>query len=196
MLGGLIKFKKGMTTALNWLLIAAVLFLVCDVILGVVSRWLGSVVVQISINTEWEPWPWLPTGQIKWTEELARFLLIWVALLGGAVAFGTKGHLGVDYFVGKFDASARKLMAIVVHLIVLFFAGAVFVYGGWCFVSRTLASGQTTSALPMKMGHIYLALPIAGIFMLIYTIENLIETLMTPAEALYEAETDSVGEVE
>ncbi len=194
MLDGLIKFKKWMTTALNWVLITAVLFLVCDVVLGVVTRWLGSLVVQISMNTGWEPWPWLPTGQIGWTEELARFLLIWISLLGGAVAFGIKGHLGVDYFVEKFDVSARKLMAVVVHLIVLFFVGAIFVYGGWSFVHHTLVNGQTTSALPLKMGHIYLALPISGIFMLIYTIENLFETLVTPTAKLYE--TSAAGEVD
>ena len=170
MLAALVKFKKGMTVALNSGLILAVFLLVVDVVWGVFTRYVMG-------------------EQAKWTEELARFLLIWVSLLGGAVAFGTKGHLGVDYFVGKFDPSARKMMAVVVHLIVLFFAGAIFVYGGWRVVSDTLALGQTTSALPLKMGYIYLALPIAGVFMVIYTIENLIEPLVTPASELHEAES-------
>lgn len=167
MLNGLIRFKKGMTVVLNAGLIIAVFLLVADVVWGVFTRYVMG-------------------EQAKWTEELARFLLIWVSLLGGAVAFGTKGHLGVDYFVGKFDPEVRKLMAIIVHLIVLFFAGAIFVYGGWRVVSDTLALGQTTSALPLKMGYIYLALPIAGLFMVIYTIENLIETWITPATELHE----------
>ncbi len=175
MLAGLLKFKKWMTTALNWGLIIAVFLLVIDVVWGVFTRYVMG-------------------EQAKWTEELARFLLIWVSLLGGAVAFGTKGHLGVDYFVGKFDPSARKLMAIIVHLIVLFFAGSIFVYGGWRVVSDTLAMGQTTSALPLKMGYIYLALPIAGVFMVIYTIENLVESLVTPADQLHEA--DAAKEVD
>lgn len=194
MLSGLLKFKKWMTTTLNWGLIIAVLLLVASVVWGVLTRSLGSMVVSISNNTGWEPWNWLPTGQAKWTEELARFLLIWVALLGGAVAFGTKGHLGVDYFVGKFDAEARKLMAVVAHLIVLFFAGSIFLYGGWRVVSDTLTMEQTTSALQWKMGYVYLALPIAGVFMVLYTIENLIETLVTPASEMHEPE--AAGEVE
>ncbi len=175
MLAGLIKFKKWMTAALNSGLIIAVFLLVVDVVWGVFTRYVMG-------------------EQAKWTEELARFLLIWVSLLGGAVAFGTKGHLGVDYFVGKFDPSARKMMAVVVHLIVLFFAVSIFLCGGWRVVSDTLALGQTTSALPLKMGYIYLALPIAGIFMVLYTIENLIETWVTPASELHEA--DSAEEVE
>jgi TRAP-type C4-dicarboxylate transport system permease small subunit len=63
-------------------------------------------------------------------------------------------------------------------LVVLFFAGSIFVYGGSRIVYDALAMEQMTPALGWKMGHVYLALPIAGIFMVIYTIENLIETLM------------------
>ena len=188
MLAALVKFKKGMTTALNGGLIIAVFLLVLSVVWGVLTRWTGSLVVSISEKTGWEPWNWLPTGQANWTEELARFLLIWVSLLGGAVAFGTKGHLGVDYFVGKFDVEARKLMAVIVHLIVLFFAVAIFVYGGWRVVADTLAMDRMTSALRWKMGHVYLALPISGIFMILYTVENLIETLVTPASELHESD--------
>jgi TRAP-type C4-dicarboxylate transport system permease small subunit len=194
MLASLLKFKKWMTAALNGGLMLAVLMLVASVVWGVLTRSIGSMIVFISSRTGWEPWSWLPTGQASWTEELARFLLIWVALLGGAVAFGTKGHLGVDYFVGKFDPEARKLMAVAAHLIVLFFAVAIFLYGGWRVVSDTLAMGQTTSALPLKMGHVYLALPIAGVFMVLYTLENLIETLAAPASETHGA--DGAGGVD
>lgn len=163
MLDNLLKLKKWMTTVLNLVLILAVLLLVLDVCWGVFSRFVIG-------------------EQTKWTEELARFLLVWVALLGGAVAFGTKGHLGVDYFVGKFDPEARKLMSIISQLIVLFFAAAIFVYGGGRVVVDALAMEQMTPALGWKMGYVYLALPIAGIFMVLYTIENLVETLILKLE--------------
>jgi len=159
MLDGLLKFKKAMTIALNWLLIVAVALLVLDVVWGVFTRYVMG-------------------GQAKWTEELARFLLIWVSLIGGAVAFGTKGHLGVDYFVDKFDPSMRKVMAVVSNLIVLFFAGAIFLYGGSRVVSDALSMEQMTPALGWKMGHVYLALPIAGVFVILFTLENLIEIFM------------------
>ncbi len=163
MLERMLKFKQGLTLLLNWALIAAVTLLVFDVCWGVFTRFVMG-------------------EQAKWTEELARFLLVWVTLLGGAVAFGTKGHLGVDYFVGKFDSDVQRLMSIVVHVIVLFFAGAIFIYGGGRVVFDALAMEQVTPALGWKMGYVYLALPIAGIFMTIYTVENLMETLATSAE--------------
>jgi len=163
MQAALFKFKQGMTTMLNWALIAAVLLLVLDVCWGVFTRFIMG-------------------EQAKWTEELARFLLVWVSLLGGAVAFGTRGHLGVDYFVGKFDPEVQKLMSIVVHIVVLFSAASIFASGGSRVVGDALAMEQMTPALGWKMGHVYLALPIAGIFMVIYTIENLIETLTSKVE--------------
>jgi len=169
MLKRLLQFKKWMTKALDAVLIVAVGLLVLDVVWGVFTRYAMG-------------------AQAKWTEELARFLLVWVALLGGAVAFGTKGHLGVDFFVGKFHPDARKLMAIVGHVIVLFFAGAVFLYGGIRVVADALAMEQMTPALGWKMGHVYLALPIAGVFMTLFTVENLLEAIATPAASLHEAE--------
>jgi len=39
------------------------------------------------------------------------------------------------------------------------------------------------------MGHVYLALPIAGMFMVLYTIENLIETLAAPSSEMHEGES-------
>lgn len=175
MIKTLIRFKKGMTQLLEWVLIVAVSLLVLDVVLGVFTRYVMG-------------------EQAKWTEELARFLLIWVTLLGGAVAFGAKGHLGVDYFVEKLEPSARKLMTMLGHLVVLIFAGAVFLYGGWQVVSDALKMEQTTPALEWKMGYVYLALPVAGVFMLIYTLENMIETWVTPAGQLHES--DEIVEVD
>ena len=163
------QFKTWMTKGLEFALIIAVGLLVVDVVWGVFTRYaLGQ--------------------QANWTEELARFLLVWVSLLGGAVAFGTKSHLGVDYFVSRFHQDARKAIAVVGHLVVLFFAGAIFLYGGGQVVSDALAMEQMTPALGWKMGYVYLALPISGVFMVLYTLENLIETLTTPAATIHESE--------
>ena len=180
MLNVLISVKKRLTQLLNVLLIVTVLLLVASVVWGVVTRSLGSLITKISQSTGWQPWNWLPTGQADWTEELARFLLVWVSLIGAAVAFGTKAHLGVDFFVNKLDPAARKLTAIFSHITVLFFAIAIFIIGGSSIVHNALAVQQTTPALGWKMGYVYLALPIAGGFMLIYTLENLLETMLTP----------------
>jgi TRAP-type C4-dicarboxylate transport system permease small subunit len=150
--------KDGLTRGLELLIIATMAILVVDVVWGVFSRYaLGE--------------------QTKWTEELARFLLVWVALLGGALAFRSKAHLGVDYFVNRLHPDARRLTAVVADLVVLFFAAAVLLLGGASVVREALALEQTTPALGWKMGYVYLALPISGFFVVLYTVDNLMETL-------------------
>ncbi len=163
MLKSMLVVRKWITYALEVLLIVAVAALVLDVVWGVFTRYVMG-------------------EQAKWTEELARFLLVWVALIGGALAFGVKGHLGVDYFVEKFHPDARKLIAVVGHVVVLFFAVSVFIYGGSRIVSDALALEQMTPALGWKMGHVYFALPLSGVFMTLFTLENLIETLSQSEE--------------
>ena len=157
----LLKWKKRLISVLNMVLIVAVALLLVDVVLGVFTRYVMG-------------------EQARWTEELARFLLIWVSLLGGAVAFGEKAHLGVDFFVSKFHVEGRKITAVFVHLVVLFFAMTIFLYGGGRMVIDALVMEQTTPALGWKMGYIYLALPISGFFIVLFTIENLIETCVVP----------------
>ena len=154
------KSRLAMCRLLEWVLILAVAVLVFDVLWGVFTRYALS-------------------GQAKWSEELARFLLVWISLLGGAVAFGEKAHLGVDYFVGKFDPASRKFITIVGQLIVLFFAISIFIVGGSRLVADTLTIGQTTPALGLEMGHVYLAVPIAGVFIILFAIEQMLETLLT-----------------
>ena len=161
------QLKTMLTKTLELGVTVAVGVLVVNVVCGILTRYLFG-------------------EQAKWTGELACFMLIWISLLGGALAFGTKGHLGVDYFVGLLHPSARKLMGIVTHLLVLFFAVSIFIYGGLHVVRETLSLGQVTPALGWQMGYVYLALPIAGCFMVLYTLEHLLEDIQTPADQLHE----------
>ena len=177
MLRTLKLLKTALTRTLEFALIVAVAALVGSVVWGVMTRASGDFVANYSGGSVDGIWGWLPSGQAPWTEELAKFLLIWVSLLGGAVAFGRHSHLGVDYFVGKLDKSASQWSQMLVHGIVLFFAIAVLVVGGVRVVSNTLAMEQVTPVLGWKMGHVYLALPIAGAFVALYTLDSALETM-------------------
>jgi len=107
--------------------------------------------------------------QSLWTEELATFLLMWVALLGAAVALGLGRHLGIDYFVGKISKGKRTFIDIIVFLLILLFAGYVMLYGGIDLVTRTFMLGQVSPVWKIKMGYVYLAVPVSGFFMMIYS---------------------------
>ncbi len=107
----------------------------------------------------------------SWTEELAIILLIWVSLLGASVGFLRFSHLGVDYFVKKLSERNRAVTDMVVYVLIAFFAGYVMIYGGYKIVLMTLMFEQRSAALGIKMGYVYLALPISGFFIVLFSVE-------------------------
>lgn len=113
----------------------------------------------------------------SYTEEIARFLLIWIGLLGAAHAYRQNMHLGIDFFVQKFDQSTQKKIRIFVLLSCAFFAISVFIVGGINLANITLQLKQHSAALGIKMGYIYFVLPITGGLILLYTGELLLKTI-------------------
>ncbi len=105
----------------------------------------------------------------SWTEELATFLLIWVALLGAAVALNRGAHLGIDYFVGMLDRVTQVYIEMFVFLCIIIFSIGVMVYGGLDLVRVTFQLQQQSPALNLEMGYVYLAVPISGGFMALYS---------------------------
>jgi len=113
-------------------------------------------------------------AQGTWTDELARYLLVWVSLIGGALMYREHGHLGVDYFVGKFDPEAQRVTAIIVELIVFGFALFVLGYGGFTLMSEAFRAGETTTSLGIQVGWLHIATPLSGIFMAAFALEHVI----------------------
>ena len=113
----------------------------------------------------------------SWTEELAIFLLIWVSLLAAAVALNRGAHLGIDYFVGKLPPKQRLYTEVIVFACVALFSFFVMVGGGLGLVKSTLELGQQSPALGIKVGYVYLAIPISGFFLVLYSVIGLVERL-------------------
>lgn len=172
----LIRAKKAMVKLLELTVIVLFAVLILDVLWGVLSRASGGMVAGL-IERGYQPWAILPRGQTPWTEEVAINLLMWVSLLGASVAYGTKAHLGVDYFVGKLHPQAQTLVEILVNLIVGIFSILILIGGGYVLVSKSLQGGGILPALQIKIGYTYLAVPISGLFILLFSIENIVEVI-------------------
>jgi TRAP-type C4-dicarboxylate transport system permease small subunit len=131
-----------------------------------------------------------------WTEELAVFMLIWVSLLGAAVALSRGAHLGIDYFVGKLPPRMRVATEVLVFFCVAAFSLLVMVVGGVDLVASTLELGQESPALRVKVGYVYLAIPISGFFLTLYAVIGLVERVRGlsgggPAPAEHVTSTDA-----
>ena len=99
------------------------------------------------------------------TEELARFGLVWLGLLGASYGFGQRAHLAIELI------PRTRLLELIVAASVAAFAILVLVVGGLRLVYATLALGQTSAALQIERGYVYLALPLSGALILFYTLE-------------------------
>lgn len=116
------------------------------------------------------------------TEELARFLLIWIGLFGGAYGYHTNAHLGLDILTNKLNTTAQNAVALLSHVLIMGFAIVVMVIGGYSLVSLTFEPAQVSAALEIQMGYIYSAVPIAGVtivFIALMKISNLLSQLFS-----------------
>lgn len=107
------------------------------------------------------------------TDELARFLLIWVSFLGAAYASGKHMHLAIDLFSEKLTPSGRKKLNILIKLIIIVFVTAVLLIGGSMLVYYTYTYKQLTSALQIPIAYIYLIAPISGLLIIYYKISDI-----------------------
>lgn len=138
----------------------------------VFERSLIVVMAALVIDVVWQVFTRYVLGhQSSWTEELATMLLMWGALLGACVAFARGTHLGFDFFVKKLDAPSQQAVEKYVHAVTALFGG-ILTFGGYELVAGTLATNQISPALGVRMGYVYLALPISGVFVLLLSLQR------------------------
>ncbi|PKA98179.1 TRAP-type C4-dicarboxylate transport system permease small subunit [Flavobacteriaceae bacterium MAR_2009_75] len=137
------------------LLVVVFGLLVIDVVWQVVSRY---VVGQSS----------------SFTEEFARFSLIWLTVLGAAHINGSKdGHLSMDFLLSKLPADRKVKRQKIIQILMALFALIIMVIGGGNLVYITLTLGQTSSALQLPLGVVYAIVPISGLIIIFFSIYNI-----------------------
>ncbi|WP_108669131.1 TRAP transporter small permease [Peribacillus acanthi] len=116
---------------------------------------------------------------IVWTDELARYSFIWVVFIGSVAVLKRKKHITIEFLS---SVSKPKWMRLVNTLISLCLIGIfiVLIRFGFQIVSNTW--GVPTTSLGIPTGLVYLAVPIAGTLMLIYTIIHLIQNWRNKGE--------------
>lgn len=109
------------------------------------------------------------------TDELARFLFMWLALIGGAYTYGQGRHLAIDLLPLSLQGRSRQIVEAMITLLIVGFALLIMVKGGGQLMQKTLASGQISPSLQLKMGWVYGAVPISGLIICAYGIGNLLK---------------------
>ncbi len=140
---------------LTWALVATVAILIIPVTLQIVSRFSHMLPGFMAVP------------HYIWTEELSRFLFIWMVMIGAMIGIRENAHFDVDVWP-EYGAKGQAILKIVSHVGVLIFA-LVFVYWGIKFVQFGWA--QTSELADLPMNWIFAAWPITGITWIIFTAE-------------------------
>lgn len=118
-------------------------------------------------------------GSLPWSEEFARYVMIYLVYLGTSVGVKRGSLIAVEAFSTLLPKKLRKAVDILALLLSMVFFIILVVYG--TKIVRTTFI-QTSPAMMVRMGYIYAAIVIGGILMLIHGLSNLAKLLFAKSE--------------
>ncbi|MBM7704391.1 TRAP transporter small permease [Metabacillus iocasae] len=107
-----------------------------------------------------------------WTEEVAKYSFIWSVFMGAAVMVNRREHFSFDFLVQKLKGTKKTALLIVIDTIVFLFTVALFYYG--IEAVQNFWNYTWTSLPQLKMGYVWVVIPITGLTMAIYSLNHLI----------------------
>ncbi len=161
------------------------------VLLNLVNQILSRLIIVLSsllvICVVWQVLSrYVLTSPSTATDELARFLFMWVGLLAAAYGVNVKSHLAIDLLTMNLTGKRKDFSDLIIEIAIALFSAVAMVYGGIGLVAKTLETGQISPAMGLEMGYIYLCLPISGAVILFYSVIAIwekINTLLASSEA-------------
>ena len=149
------KYREKIDSFLAWTLVIIMSLMVINVLWQVFSRFILG-------------------DPSSYTEELARYLMIWVGVLGAAYVSGKNKHVAIDYIPSKFSKTNQFKVKKLVTWIIMIFAFFAFIIGGSRLVYITYILEQFSPALQIPLAFVYLVIPISGILIVYYKINEII----------------------
>ena len=127
---------------------------------------LAVMAILVFMQVLFRYWLHLP---LDWGEEVSRYLFIWGAMLGAAVAMKRRSHFGIDLLVKVLPSSVQRCVAIGINLCICALMSLVVVQG----TKLTIINfSQISPTLAIPMGVPYAAIPVSAVLMLISTVSE------------------------
>ncbi|MGB5346822.1 MAG: TRAP transporter small permease [Woeseia sp.] len=147
-------------------------------LLGFVDRLLGQLLALLMlvmvISVAWQVLSrYLFVVPAAWTEELARFLLIWIGMLGAAYAYRHGSHIGLDLLPGRLQGEQKTRLIRLTHFVCLAFALTVMVLGGGALMSLTWELRQYSAAMGLPVAVVYAVIPASGLLICLYALAGM-----------------------
>ncbi len=120
--------------------------MVLDVLFGVINRFILKLTVS-------------------WTEEVARYLMIWICMIGSTIALKEGTHVAVNLFIQKFNKRNRNVIVFINNVLIFAF---LIIPAFWGIQLCFSQMGQTSPALRISMFWPFLAVPVGSIIMILH----------------------------
>ena len=140
--------KRILSNSVEWVCMALMVVLSVDLLLGVFSRY-------VLVRT------------FTWYDEIARVCFVWLTLLGAAVGVKRQAHFRLLIVVDRLSPQLRQSTVILLPLVVILFAGVLIQQG---LVFLELGKFQQTPVMGMPKTWVYVAIPIGGALMILYSL--------------------------
>jgi TRAP-type C4-dicarboxylate transport system permease small subunit len=140
--------KRILANAVEGICLVLMVVLSIDLLLGVFSRY-------VLVRT------------FTWYDEIARGCFVWLTFLGAAVGVKRQAHFRLHIVVDRLSPRLRQAMVILFPLVVIIFAGLLVQQG---LVFLEIGKFQQTPVMGLPKAYIYVAIPIGGALMILYSL--------------------------
>ncbi len=145
----------------------------------IIDKILGNVLVIIMgvmvINVLWQVFTRFIIGvPSSFTDELARYLMIWLGILGAAFVSGRNMHVAIDVLALKSSNKTQKKLKLFVYSLIIVFVLFVLVVGGFRLVYITYTLNQYSPALQLPLAVVYFVIPLSGALIIYYKISDIL----------------------
>lgn len=149
----------------------------------ILERFVAAILAILVIDVLWQVISrYVLSSPSSFTDELAGFLLIWVGLFGAAYVAGKKEHLAIDLLLQRSGPARKKYLEIFISICIILFALTVLVIGGTWLVYTRFALEVKSAALQIPLGYVYIVLPVSGLLIVYFTLDNTLNFLKTHKE--------------
>jgi len=112
---------------------------------------------------------------LTWTEEVPRYLLIWISFLGAAAGVARREHVGFDVLFNALPAAVRRWLGAAIGLLILGFGWIVFRYG---IVFVKDFGPDMMETIPYTNYWYYVAVPLSGALLILFAFSNIVDALL------------------
>ncbi|HEA20549.1 hypothetical protein LCGC14_0827650 [marine sediment metagenome] len=141
----------------------------------VLANALVIIMAVMVLNVLWQVFSrFLLGAPSSFTDELARYLLIWIGILGAAYVSGQNLHVAIDVLPKRFSEKTQKILKSIVSWLIILFSLFALVVGGARLVYITYVLDQHSPALQMPLALVYLVIPISGVLIIYYKLSDIL----------------------